>query len=166
MISRHRLRRSGALVAISFKFMRYLAIDLGDKRTGLALGDSDTRVVTPVEVIEVPRTSDGGRSLISALVKKAHLHIGPPSPGVALVLGLPLNMDGSEGGAAKSVRGFAADLTASMPYALHFHDERLTSVDADWTMARSGLTHSQKKARRDALAAAAILRDFLAAPNP
>ncbi|MCH7792341.1 MAG: Holliday junction resolvase RuvX, partial [Planctomycetes bacterium] len=44
---------------------------------------------------------------------------------------------------------------------VHLHDERLTSVDADWAMAGSGLTHGQKKSRRDALAAAAILRSFL-----
>ena len=44
---------------------------------------------------------------------------------------------------------------------VHFHDERLSSVEADWKMARSGLTHGQKKARRDALAAAAILQAFL-----
>ena len=145
--------------------MRYLAIDLGDKRTGLALGDSETRVVTPVEVLEVPRAADAGRLLLATLVKKAQLHIGPPSASVALVLGLPINMDGTEGGAAKSVRTFAEQLVAKAPYAIHFHDERLTSVDADWTMARSGLSHAQKKARRDALAAAAILRDFLSPPT-
>ena len=42
-----------------------------------------------------------------------------------------------------------------------YHDERLTSAAADWTMAGSGLTHGQKKARRDALAAKAILEDYL-----
>ena len=50
---------------------------------------------------------------------------------------------------------------------MHFQDERLTSVAADWQMARSGMTHKQKKQHRDALAAAAILSDFLnALPSP
>jgi len=142
--------------------MRYLAIDLGDKRTGLALGDTFTRIASPVDLIEVGKADDQGRSLVRALVDKIAEHLGPPSAGVGLVFGLPLNMDGSEGPASKNVRMFAAAVLVSAPYAVHFQDERLTSVDADWTMARSGLSHAQKKARRDALAAATILRDFLA----
>jgi len=141
--------------------MRYLAIDLGDKRTGLAVGDSVTRIVSPVEVLEVPKAADGGRELLRKLVLKAKEHIGPPSASVAVVIGLPINMDGSEGPAAKAVRAFGDRLIAEAAYAVIYHDERLTSVDADWVMARSGMSHAQKKAKRDALAAAAILKDFL-----
>jgi putative Holliday junction resolvase len=70
-------------------------------------------------------------------------------------------MDGTEGPRAKSVRVFAERVAKATGRVVHFHDERLSSVEADWKMARSGLTHGQKKARRDALAAAAILQDFL-----
>jgi len=142
--------------------MRYLAIDLGNKRTGFALGDSITRVVTPVAVVEVGKSENSGKSLVRAVIGTIAAHLGPPSAGVALVIGLPLNMDGSEGPASKGVRAFASEITAIAPYTVHFQDERLTTVEADWSMARSGLSRGQKKARRDALAAAAILRDFLA----
>ena len=83
-----------------------------------------------------------------------------------LVLGLPMNMDGTEGKAATKARAFGAALTQRTGRAVHFQDERLTSADADWSMARSGMTHKEKKQRRDALAAAAILRDFLGALGP
>lgn len=150
--------------------MRYVCLDLGGKRTGVAVGDSITRVVTPVDVLEVP---GGGRMgtregdvYLASLARALREHLGdPPAPG-EFVLGLPLNMDGSEGPGARAVRELGARLAAATGRVVHFQDERLTSVDADWAMARSGMTHGQKKKRRDALAAAAILRDFLAALNP
>ncbi len=79
----------------------------------------------------------------------------------ALVFGLPLNMDDTEGPRAKLVRAFAARVAERTGLEVRFQDERLTSAEADWSMARSGMTRGQKKNRRDALAAAAILRDYL-----
>lgn len=79
-----------------------------------------------------------------------------------LVVGLPLNMDDTEGPRSKSVRAFAARLGERVGRVVHFQDERLTSAAADWSMARSGMTRGEKKQKRDALAAAEILRDFLA----
>lgn len=140
--------------------MRYVCIDLGEKRTGIAAGDAETRVVTPVEVIEVAKSVRGGEALVEAIARAVESHLGRGAG--ALVFGLPLNMDGSEGPAAKGVRAFAALVGARTGRAVHFQDERLTSAEAEWTLARSGLTRGEKKERRDALAAAAILRDFLA----
>lgn len=148
--------------------MRYLGIDLGDKRTGISLGDDQTLLVSPIEVIEIPITLAGGGPLIEAIVRAYERQIGPASPG-ALVIGLPLNMDGTEGRQAKVVRAFGARVKARLAREVHYQDERLTSAEADWTMSRSELTRLQKKERRDALAAAAILRDYLAnrvAPQP
>lgn len=133
--------------------MRYLAVDLGAKRTGLAAGDDVLRLVQPVEVIEVPR----GPALEAALARAIDRH-GPD----ALVVGLPLNMDGSEGAAAADARAFGAALAARTGLTVHFHDERLSSFEADQRMARSGRTHREKKQLRDALAACAILEAFLA----
>ena len=133
--------------------MRYLAVDLGDKRTGLAAGDDVVRLVQPVEVIQVPR----GPALVDVLVRAVDRH-GPD----ALVIGLPLNMDGSEGPAARAVREFGARLAERTRLPLHFQDERLTSFEADERMARSGRTHREKRELRDALAACAILEGFLA----
>jgi putative Holliday junction resolvase len=133
--------------------MRYLAVDVGDKRTGLAAGDDVVRLVQPVEVLQVPR----GPALLDALARAVDRH-GPD----ALVVGLPLNMDGTEGGSARSVREFGALIAERTRLPVHYQDERLTSFEADERMARSGRTHREKRELRDALAACAILEGFLA----
>ena len=79
----------------------------------------------------------------------------------ALVVGLALNMDGSEGPGAAAARQLAGELTRKVGWPVHLADERQTSEAADQKMNRSGLTYKAKKARRDALAAAAILERFL-----
>jgi putative Holliday junction resolvase len=135
--------------------LRYLAIDLGDKRTGIAIGDDTSGIITPHEVLNVPIKPTPDR-LLSAIAKCID-EFGPD----ALVLGLPLNMDGSESAQCKSVRVFGEALQTHTGLTMHYQDERLTSVDAEWSLDGSGKTHGQKKALRDALAAAVILRDFL-----
>ncbi|MDX2016670.1 MAG: Holliday junction resolvase RuvX [Planctomycetota bacterium] len=141
--------------------MRYLAIDLGDKRTGLALGDDQTRLVTPLDVLEVPISADEGQQLLRALTRAIDVHVGLSPRAAELVVGLPLNMDGTEGPRAKGVRAFAERIRAATGMTIHLHDERLTSAAAEWTLNQSGLTRDQKKRRRDALAAAQLLRTFL-----
>lgn len=156
--------------------MRYVALDLGDRRTGLAVGDSETRVVTPLTVIEIGVLVAGGDALLGAIAREVEAQLGLArqatsagkrlnSPG-ELVVGLPWNMDGTLGPRAKIVQAFARRVEHRTGRKVHFQDERLTTADADWSMAKSGMTHQQKKERRDALAAAAILKDFLAAQSP
>lgn len=132
--------------------MRFLAIDLGDRRTGLAVGDDETAIASPLRVVERPV----GDALLEELAREA-----AAQGARALVVGLPLNMDGTEGPRARAVRAFGDRLAQRTGLPVHFQDERLTSADADWKMAQSGLTRAQKKARRDALAAGALLQDFL-----
>lgn len=145
--------------------IRYVAIDLGDKRTGLASGDSATGIVSPIDLVEVDIQHGQGGPLLEAVARVVEAHLGdnPRLSRGELVIGLPLNMDGSEGQRSKIVRSFGQRLQSRCGRTVHYQDERLTSADADWQMAQSGLTHQQKKQRRDALAAAAILRDFLEA---
>ncbi len=137
--------------------MRYLAVDLGGKRTGLAVGDDESCIVSPLAIVEAK--TDAQR--IEAIAR----HIGREGA-EALVVGWPVNMDGSVGPAARDAEAFAAALGAATHLPVHLQDERLTSAEADEQMAQSGLTHGQKKARRDALAAAAILRAFFHAAHP
>lgn len=134
--------------------MRYLSIDLGDKRTGLAVGDDETCIVSPLEVIQAPIDPP---NLLIDRIKKAIDEQGAD----AIVLGLPLNMDGTEGPRAKITRAVGEVLREQLGLPIHYEDERLTSAAADWSMAGSGLTHAQKKNRRDAMAAAVILNTFL-----
>ena len=130
--------------------MLVMAIDLGDKRTGLAVGDSSTGTAMPIEVIEVPRGDD----LIQAIEAVIQAH-GPER----LVIGLPLNMDGTEGERAGICRAFGASLEAATGLPTVYQDERLSSEEANHRMARSGRTHGAKKRLRDALAACVVLED-------
>lgn len=134
--------------------MRYLAVDLGTKRTGLATGDSVLKLVQPLEVLQVAR----GPALLDAIAR-AVKDVGPD----AIVLGLPLNMDGTEGAASRDARAFAQTLAARVNLPVHLQDERLTSFDAEQRMAQSGRTHKAKRELRDALAACAVLEDYLGA---
>jgi putative holliday junction resolvase len=141
---------------LNWRKMRYLAIDLGAKRTGLAVGDDATRIVTPLEIIATSNAAERLRQIARA--------VADHEPD-ALVVGLPVNMDDSPAAAAKSVQNFAAELGQRFKLPVHLIDERLTSYAAEQQMNQTGLTHKGKKSRRDALAAAAILRDFLDQPG-
>ncbi len=132
--------------------MRYLAIDHGEKRTGMAVGSDTTGIVSPIGVIVT--TSDSERMRQIALAIAEH--------GIdEIVLGLPLNMDGSEGSAAQRVKGLKGFIEQRHGIPVRLMDERLTTFAADEQMAGKKLTRGRKKELRDALAAAAILRDFL-----
>ncbi len=133
--------------------MRYLALDCGQRRTGLAVGEDETGIVTPLHAIEASNEA----RVIERVVAEVE------SQGAeALVVGLPLNMDGTDSPQTKRIRQLAAQLHEAIDLPVYLFDERLSSFEADQRMSRSGLTHKQKKRRRDALAAAAILEDFLA----
>ncbi len=132
--------------------MRYLAIDLGDKRTGLAVGDDETALATPAATLPVAP----GPALIDAILRMIREHEVD-----TLVLGLPLNADGSEGPRAKLTRQFGVSLQEATEVPLYYQDERLTTYAANQRLAGTGRTHKQKKAARDAIAAAEILQDFL-----
>src|SRR5438105_4042390 len=81
-------RRAGA----TMYQMRYIAIDLGDKRTGLAIGDAETRLVTPLQVLESPISIRNGEQLLEDLDKAINEQVSPHAA-AELVVGLPLNMD-------------------------------------------------------------------------
>jgi putative Holliday junction resolvase len=105
-------------------------------------------------VLHVPR----GPALLDAIARAVRAHAPD-----AIVMGLPLNMDGTEGPAVEQARAFAAEVRVRTGLEVHLQDERLTSYEADQRMARTGRTHGEKKELRDALAAAALLEDFLRA---
>ncbi len=137
--------------------MRYLAIDLGDKRTGLAVADDETGLAPPAATLPVAP----GPALIDAILRMIREHeVG------TLVLGLPLNADGSEGPRAKRTRQFGVSLQGATGVPLYYQDERLTTYAANQRLAGTGRTHKQKKAARDAIAAAEILQDFLRKTTP
>ncbi|MCJ7676012.1 MAG: Holliday junction resolvase RuvX [Sedimentisphaerales bacterium] len=132
--------------------MRYLAIDYGDKRTGLAICDSAETLATP---LAVTREQKGLLRKIAEIVKTEDAE--------AIVLGLPLSMDGSESSQTRRVLEFAERLKQHLDIPVHLHDERLSSFDAEHALAPGKLTRGQKRKRLDAVAAAVILEAFLQA---
>ena len=132
--------------------MRVLAIDFGTKRIGTAVSDALGISVRPVETI---KRSSNERDIarLKALVEELEAE--------AVVVGLPLKMDGAEGDAARSVKRFARSLQSHLAVEVFTHDERLTSYEAEQIMAERGLSRSERRAQSDALAAMIILRDYL-----
>ena len=135
--------------------MRYLAIDYGTKRTGLAVCDRAETITSPLTVIQ------GQKELIkkiSEIVEKEDIE--------AVVLGLPLNMDGSEGAQSKLVLKFGKQLQNNLKIPVLLQDERLSSFGAEEKL--TSAKYSRKKARKrlDAVAAAEILQAFLEQKTP
>lgn len=135
--------------------MRLISVDLGDVRTGLAAGDDVLRIVQPLLVVE---ERDEHRRL-ERIAEEIERH-GPDR----IVVGLPLNMDGTEGPRATMSRAFGALLAERTGLPVDYQDERLTSFEADESLKGSGLTRKGRKRVQDAIAAATILEDWLGAP--
>ncbi|HZS48008.1 MAG TPA: Holliday junction resolvase RuvX [Blastocatellia bacterium] len=132
--------------------MRVMALDCGTRRTGVAVCDEMGITVRPVETI-------GGRNRSEALHRAAELskELGARQ----IVIGLPLNMDGSEGPAVRRVREFADGLRALVDVPIELCDERLTSREADQILLERGYTRDERKARSDEWAAVILLEDYL-----
>ncbi|GAB1488653.1 Holliday junction resolvase RuvX [Opitutaceae bacterium] len=131
--------------------MRFLGIDYGTRRIGLAYGD-ELGIATPL-----PALTDADpakrRAGLAAVVKARRV--------TDLVLGYPYNMDGSIGFKAKEVDAFAEELRADLGLPIHFIDERLTSHMAEAGMSQLELREIRAKGIVDSRAAALILQDFL-----
>ena len=129
--------------------MRYLAIDYGGRRTGLALCDEGETICSPIKTVAT------GKTLIDEIIA-----IIIEENVAAVIVGLPLNMDDSAGAAAKRTKAFGDELGNRIDVPVYFQDERLSSFDAEQKLAGT-MTRKKKKARLDAVAAAAILQSFL-----
>ncbi len=130
--------------------MRYLAIDYGAKRTGLAICDSAETIASPLAIIQ------GQKELlkkIAEVVETEHVE--------AVVLGLPLNMTGSESSQTRLVLKFAERLKQHLHIPVHLQDERLSSFSAEEKLASAKFTKEKMRKRLDAVAAAEILEAFL-----
>jgi putative Holliday junction resolvase len=130
--------------------MRYLSIDYGNKKTGLAICDATETFVSPLASLD---TSTGLIGKIIEVVKAENVE--------AIVLGLPLNMDDSVGPQAKKVQAFAGQIKSEIDIPVFFQDERLSTFAAQEKLIPMELTRKGKKRRIDALAAAEILQAFL-----
>lgn len=132
--------------------MKYLGIDYGRKRIGLAHGDDDTRIAFPLDTIDGRNdvTRDARNVADRGVVESAE----------AFVVGLPINMDDSEGEQAALTRRFAAELERLSGRRVHFQDERLSSAAAHEAMDEAGLRRRKRKGLTDQLAARQILQAY------
>jgi len=135
---------------------RWMAIDHGSKRIGLAVGDLSGRIASPVKVLQ------GGdeRQAIAQI-----LAVGGQYDVEGFVVGWPLNMDDTEGPQGQLVRAMASQLAQATPKPVLLWDERLSSFVADKALA-GHLTRMKRRSRQDAIAAAAILQDFFDQGGP
>jgi putative Holliday junction resolvase len=132
--------------------MRYLGIDVGRARIGVALADELLRTARPLRVVE--RRGDVPDLAILAEVA-AEYEV------TQAVVGLPLNMDGSEGSSAQFARRFGAKLGEALEVPVAFQDERLSTFEAESRLRARGLDSRESRAVVDAEAAAVILQEWL-----
>lgn len=132
--------------------MRYLGVDLGRARIGLALADDVLRTARPLRVI----ARRGEEADLAAIAEAARDYEVERA-----ILGLPLNMDGSEGASARLARAFAPRLEAALGVPVELFDERLSTFEAETRLRDQGFSAKDSRARVDAEAAAVILQGWL-----
>ncbi len=129
-----------------------MGLDLGTKTIGLAISDPGRRIASALTTIV--RTKF--RADVAALLKHAAAHRI-----AALVLGLPLNMDGSEGPRVQSTRAFARNLAALTPLPIVFWDERLSTAAVTRTLLEADASRKRRGEVVDKMAAAYILQGVI-----
>ena len=131
---------------------RILGVDFGNRRIGIAVSDSAAEIAFPLETIE-ERGVKAAAGRIATLCQEQ---------GVSeLVVGLPLNMDGSEGDMAAEARAFGERLTRRGNRPVHMWDERLTTAAIEKSLIDADMSRRKRRAVRDKLAAQQILQSFL-----
>jgi putative Holliday junction resolvase len=131
-----------------------LAVDLSQRRIGIAGSDAGRRLVTPLRTVQ-RRRLDADLAEIAALAGERR--------SVAFVLGWPLNMDGSHGPACDRVRSFAGQLSRRLGLPLLLQDERLTTAAVDLALEEGRYRRPRHGEATDHLAAAVILEDAVRA---
>jgi putative Holliday junction resolvase len=132
--------------------MRVLALDFGSKRIGTAISDALGISVRPVETI---KRSSVERDILRLKFLVEDLEAE------AVVVGLPLRMDGTVGDAAQSAMRFVERLQSELDVEVFTQDERLSSYEAEQMMIERGFGREQRRARSDEFAAMIILQDYL-----
>ena len=133
--------------------MRVLGIDLGSKRVGVAVSDSSGLIATPLCVIERGASQRIDHLEIARIVREEEA--------VAVVVGLPLNMDGTAGKAADAAQREVERMATVIGVPVHVHDERLTTVEADRVLMEQKMKAQARRRVIDKVAAAVILQAWL-----
>jgi len=131
---------------------RLLGLDVGTKTIGLALSDVTRSIATPYHTVRRTKFTEDAKVIQEAV--KEH-QVG------ALVIGLPINLDGSEGPRAQSTRAFARNLAARIEVPMVFWDERLSTAAVKRHLIEAGASRKRRAQVTDRMAAAYILQGAL-----
>jgi putative Holliday junction resolvase len=132
--------------------VRFLGVDHGRARIGLALADDVLRTARPLRTV-ARRTDAATLAEIAAAAREYEVS--------RAIVGLPLNMDGTEGDAARRARSFATKLADALAVPVELFDERLSTFEAETRLRDRGFSAKDRRARVDAEAAAVILQGWL-----
>jgi len=133
--------------------VRLLGIDLGSKRIGVSVSDRSGTIASPLTVITRGKSQRVDHDEIARLVREEEAE--------GVVVGLPLNMDGSEGPAAVAARQEVERMTTVVGVPVFLHDERRSTVQADQSMSQRNMNAVDRRAVVDKVAAAFILQSWL-----
>lgn len=135
--------------------MRVMGLDYGDKTVGVAISDELLITAQPIETVERERTNKLRKTYqrIEALIAGYEVE--------KIVLGRPLNMNGTEGDRVELTEAFAEELSRRTGLEIIWMDERLTTVEANRILEETGVAHSARKEHIDKMAAAIILQTYL-----
>lgn len=133
---------------------RLMALDLGEKRIGVAVTDVEQTMAFPERVL-TRHSAKADRQALASLVGELSVD--------RVVIGLPLSMEGAFGPNAQRAKSFGEYLGRVLAVPIEYQDERLTTVEAEGRLRASGVAAGKRKSRIDAAAAAVILEDYMRA---
>ena len=133
--------------------MRVIGIDLGSKRIGVAVSDFTGSVASPLTVVRRGKSKRADHDAIARIVREEEAE--------AVVVGLPLNMDGSRGSAAKAAVAEAEQISTVTGVPAYLHDERLTTVTAERALKEANMRAEDRRNVVDKIAAAVLLQSWL-----
>lgn len=133
--------------------MRALGVDPGTKRIGIAVSDLTGTVASPLSVLTRSKSPAHDLQELARIARAEEAEV--------IVVGLPINMDGSHGPAAKAAAQFAKRLATVTNVPVELHDERRTTVTAEQAMREGGLDGRARRQRVEKVAAAVMLQSWL-----
>ena len=146
------LQNPNEIIAQAPKYTRFLGLDVGDKTVGIALSDTTQMIASPVKTIKRIKFTPVAEEIKSIVDENA----------VSLVIiGLPINMDGTEGTRCQSTRQFAQNLEGFLNTPLYFWDERLSTIAVTRALLAADMSRAKRKTVVDKMAASYILQGFL-----
>lgn len=132
---------------------RVMAVDWGERRVGIALSDEGKVIATPHSVLSRSRALEGDISKLADLVRKNDVEL--------VVVGVPLNLDGSRGTAAEKVLEVVSLMQGSINTPVVIWDERLSTAEAEKALIGGDVSRKKRKTLIDRVAAAIFLQAFL-----